>query len=220
MFPIIIYNKFIRFGGENMKVNNAEQMLQFQLMSQIMQKSMGDSNAFQIALESMIQAMESSNSDSGNFAFGDFGNISTDFDNIRSDIKSGNTSIEAAVEQASKKYNVDKSLIEAVIKQESSFNPNAKSSAGAMGLMQLMPGTAQEMGVDNPYDVAENVDGGTHYLRNLLDMYAGSKELALSAYNAGPGALSSKGVVSKNQIGRLPSETQNYVSKVMKYYSK
>lgn len=216
-----------------MQINNVEQMLQIQLMSQMlqqMQQSSGDSNTFQVALESMMQAMENSNSNSNTdlsmLGLADFDNSSGSINGISDGLSSSNnlstpnTSIEDAVDKAAKKYNVDKPLIEAVIKQESSFNPAAKSSAGAMGLMQLMPGTAQAMGVDNPYDVEENVDGGTHYLRNLLDMYAGSKELALSAYNAGPGTLAARNVDSTDEISKLPNETKNYVSKVMKYYGK
>lgn len=216
-----------------MQVNNVEQMLQIQLMNQMlqqMQQSTGNSGTFQVALESIMQAMQKNNTDLSKLGLGDLGSLSTDFNNIGNNIESstgtsgsissGSGSIEEAVNTASKKYNIDKSLIEAVIKQESSFNPNAKSSAGAMGLMQLMPGTAKEMGVDSPYSIEENVDGGTHYLKNLLDMYAGSKELALSAYNAGPGTLLARGVDSKEEINKLPSETKNYVSKIMKYYSK
>lgn len=210
-----------------MQINNVEQMLQIQLMTQMlqqMQQSSGDTNTFQVALQSVMQAMENSNTGLSTLGLGDLDNVNGNIDNISNiigdNVDSANTSIDDAVNKASKKYNVDKSLIEAVIKQESSFNPEAKSSAGAMGLMQLMPGTAQAMGVDNPYDVEENVDGGTHYLRDLLNMYAGSKELALSAYNAGPGTLTARSVDSKDEISKLPNETKNYVSKVMKYYGK
>lgn len=125
-----------------------------------------------------------------------------------------NTDIEKAVEAASKKYGVDKNLILSVIKQESSFNPNSTSSAGAMGLMQLMPGTASELGVSNAYDINQNVDGGTKYLKELLDTF-GNYKTAIAAYNAGPGSVEK----SNGDINKLPNETKDYVAKVTKYYT-
>ncbi|AGK96418.1 lytic transglycosylase domain-containing protein [Clostridium pasteurianum] len=141
------------------------------------------------------------------------GNNNSISDDINTDMKTNNLSIDQAVDNASKKYGVDKKLILAVIQQESSFNPNSTSSAGAMGLMQLMPGTAKELGVDNAYNVNENVDGGTKYLKSLLDNF-GNYKMAIAAYNAGPGAVQNSG----ENLAKLPSETQDYVAKVSKYY--
>lgn len=137
--------------------------------------------------------------------------INTD---VKYDVSVGNLSIDQAVDNASKKYGVDKNLILAVIKQESSFNPNSTSGVGAMGLMQLMPETASELGVKNAYDVNQNVDGGTKYLKSLLDTF-GNYKMAVAAYNAGPGAVQKSG----GDISKLPSETRNYVTKVSGYYN-
>ena len=99
------------------------------------------------------------------------------------------THYSAYIDSASKKYDITKELVEAVIQVESAFNQNATSPKGAMGLMQLMPATARDLGVKDAYNPQQNIEGGVKYLRYLLDVYEGETRLALAAYNAGEGAV-------------------------------
>jgi soluble lytic murein transglycosylase-like protein len=117
--------------------------------------------------------------------------------------------INALVQQNADIWQVDPALIKSVIANESSFNANAQSPVGAQGLMQLMPETAASLGVKNPFDPAQNVAGGTRYLRSLLDRFKGDTRLAVAAYNAGPGAV--------EKYGDVPpyAETQSYVKNVL-----
>ena len=121
--------------------------------------------------------------------------------------------IEHLISKYANKNGLDKDFVKAVINQESGFNPNATSHCGAMGLMQLMPVTAQGLGVTNAYDAEQNIQGGTKYLKGLMDRFGNDKTLALAAYNAGPNAV--------KKYGGIPPyvETQNYVKKVLSKYN-
>lgn len=114
-----------------------------------------------------------------------------------------------AVREIAANHGLDPALFESLVEQESAFNPTAVSRAGAQGLTQLMPATAKMLGVSDPFDPIQNLDGGARYLAQMLNQFDGDERLALAAYNAGPGA------VKRN--GGIPpfTETQNYVAKVM-----
>lgn len=112
------------------------------------------------------------------------------------------------------KHNIDPQLVKAVIKVESNWNSRAISKKGALGLMQLMPATASLMGVRNPFNPEENIDGGIRYLKYLLEKFNGNMTLALAAYNAGPGR-----VKKTKTVPNIP-ETVAYVKRVMNYYSR
>lgn len=123
------------------------------------------------------------------------------------------------IDQAAAKYGIDRSLIAAVIHNESSFNAAAVSTAGAKGLMQLMDGTASWLGVKDAFDPAQNIDGGTRYLSYLLRKYDGNEATALAAYNAGPGRVDRLGIRNDSDVldklQQLPEETRNYIRKVL-----
>jgi hypothetical protein len=117
--------------------------------------------------------------------------------------------IHQTIEQAAQKYGVAPELVHSIVKAESNYQANAVSSAGAIGLMQLMPDTAKEMGVTNPYDVKQNIEGGTKYLKKMLETFDGDLKKALQAYNAGPGTV-------MRYNGEVPyPETKAYVKRVM-----
>ena len=119
------------------------------------------------------------------------------------------TAFGAEIDAAAASNGIDPALLKGLVSQESGFNPNARSGAGAVGLTQLMPGTAASLGVTNPLDPAQSLQGGAKYLRQQLDRFGGDEKLALAAYNAGPGAVAKYGGVPPY------AETQNYVNSVM-----
>lgn len=126
-------------------------------------------------------------------------------------ISAGTASMDRIFEEAADRYGVDANLLKAIGKAESGFNPSVVSSAGAIGVMQLMPGTARSLGVKDPYNAQQNIMGGAKYISQLLNQYDGNVKLALAAYNAGPGNVA--------KYGGIPpfKETQNYVNRVLGY---
>lgn len=137
----------------------------------------------------------------------------------QAEASSSSSEYDELIQQAAAKYGVDPALIQAVIKTESGFRADAQSGAGAKGLMQLMDGTARGLGVTNSFDPAQNIEGGTKYLSLLLKKYNGNEQVALAAYNAGPGRVDRTGIRTNEQLienlEALPEETQRYVAKVL-----
>jgi len=127
---------------------------------------------------------------------------------VKNNEENGSKSINSIIQSAAKKYGVDENLVRAMIEVESGYNPAAVSSKGAMGLMQLMPGTADDLGVSNPFNAEENIDGGTRYLSGLLKKYQNNIDNALGAYNAG-----TANVDKHNGVPPFP-ETKNYIAAV------
>lgn len=131
--------------------------------------------------------------------------------NQNNDVFKVREDLDLIINQAAEAHGVEPALVKSVIKVESNFNPNSTSPKGAMGLMQLMPATANDLGVRNAYDPGENVQAGTRYLKTLLDRYDGNVAMALAAYNWGMGNLEKK-------PSKMPAETKNYIENVTRYY--
>jgi soluble lytic murein transglycosylase-like protein len=120
--------------------------------------------------------------------------------------------VDTAIQQAAARHNVDPNLVRAVVKVESNFNPNAISRKGAMGLMQLMPQTARQLNVSNPFDPEQNVDAGVRHLKQLMESYGGDVKLTLAAYNAGQGAVARSAGIPHY------AETRNYGKRITQLY--
>jgi soluble lytic murein transglycosylase-like protein len=121
--------------------------------------------------------------------------------------------LDAIIDEAAQRHNVDPNLVRSIIRVESNFNPHAVSRKGAIGLMQLMPSTARQLRVGNPFDPAQNVDGGVRHFKTLLEDFNGDVQLSLAAYNAGQGAVRRQGGVPNYR------ETRNYVKRISELYS-
>lgn len=226
-----------------MNIQGTEQIVAMQLLGEYMKRTMGDSPAFDIVMESVMQSIEKNTKD--NILSSLVGQVNgensaqksldlKELTNLLSNRRVKNVStkvsdlsnlskderINNAIDLASKKYGVDKNLIRAIIKQESNFNPNAVSSAGAMGLMQIMPENLKEDGVTDPFNIEQNIDGGTKQLKGYLQRYNNNVEMALMAYNAGPGTVQKRGVKSVADLYKMPAETRNYVVKIMNNLNK
>lgn len=219
MFSSMLQN-LLSTSGQSSAMQRAIQMNSYVNKYTDQWAPVGKNNTAQVQNEK-IQSFDSVLKNSATVKFGDLltkpatsvnASIYTAQANGNADKVSSRAKIQDIVTRMAKKHGVDEKLVNALIKQESGFNPNAKSKVGAMGLMQLMPATAKGLGVTNPMDPEQNVEGGVKYLKSMLNKYNGNIILALAAYNAGPGAV--------DKYDGVPpyKETQNYVKSILSNY--
>lgn len=190
-------------------LNSVQRIYNHQIQRESSQVNQG--KTFQEVLnEVMLESKETNNSDN---KINILSKTESSWKEVLLDTSESNDSkFDDIIEEASKRYDLPKELIKAVIKAESNFNPIAISPKNAMGLMQLMPSTAMEMGVKDIFDPFQNIMGGAKYLRKMLDRFNGNLFLALSAYNAGPERVSRSGGIPDIE------ETKEYVDRVIKFY--
>ena len=182
------------------------------LLNAISQKNKTVKNESEkVSLEGIFNTYNNSILNAGNISNKNY--VAADVSNLTVDER-----IENAVQLYSNKYGVDSNLVKAIIKTESNFEPNVVSSAGAKGLMQLMPENCRDLGVEDPFNIEQNIEGGVKHIKEYIDRYNGDVEMALMAYNGGPTRMMNRGVKSMADIYKMPKETQNYVPKVMSYY--
>lgn len=219
---------------------SVDKMITMSMMKKVLKQNLGDGMEFEMVYQAMLDSMDfsSENKTSDNviqyiggqnledISLEILGNSSYSTQGIYSGNKVSNLSngdeymdrIYSAVNKYSEEFNVDPNLVLAVIKAESNFDSSVVSSAGAMGLMQLMPINCVEDGVSDPFNIEQNIRGGVKQLRSHLNRYNGNVEMALMGYNAGQGTVQRRGVTSAADLYKMPLETQNYVPKVMNYY--
>lgn len=215
----LFINSLSGFGNSNGETrSNIFEIVMISLLSAISEKNKTVTNPEdKVSIEDIIGSLNSCKLNGININNNSFSkNINLDDINISNLSKKDR--IKNAINTCGEKYGVDKNLIKAIIKVESDFNPNTVSWAGAKGLMQLMPENCKSLGVVDPLNIEQNIDGGVRHIKEYIKRYNGDIKMALMAYNGGPTRMANRGVKSIDDIYKMPKETQNYVKKVMNYY--